>query len=186
MSVDQAIATATGAFDKAVTHLKEEFSRLQVGRASASLVDNVMVDSYGSQQPLKAIANISVPEPRCLMIQPWDKSMLGPIDKAILAAGLGLNPTNDGNVVRINIPALTEERRSDLAKHVKKLGEDAKISVRNARQDAHNAFKKLKGDNEITEDDLHTADKRLQDKVDAVNKAVDEAVAAKEKDIMTV
>jgi len=186
MSVDQAKQNAVKEFQKAVDHLKDEYSRLQVGRASSALVENVNVDVYGSSQPLKAIASISIPEPRTIQIQPWDKSNLAPIEKAIVGIGTGLNPVNDGSFVRINIPALTEEKRRDLTKHVKGKAEDAKITIRNARQDAHNHFKQLKSTSEITEDDFHDADKDLQKKVDEYNAKIDEVAAAKEKDVMTV
>ncbi|MBI4231968.1 ribosome recycling factor [Candidatus Peregrinibacteria bacterium] len=186
MSTDQAISEAISEFEKAISHLKEEFSRLQVGRANPSLIENIPVDVYGSSQPLKAVASISVPESRSLLIQPWDRGSLAPIEKAIVGVGLGLNPINDGQVIRINIPPLTEERRAELTKRVRQLAETAHIAIRNGRQDAHNAFKQLKADSEITEDDLHTADKRLQDKVDDFNKQVDELTKAKEQDVMTV
>jgi len=186
MDINQASTEANAEFDKAVHHLKEEFSRLQLGRANASLIEDLNVEAYGSGQPLKGVASISIPEPRAFMIQPWDKSMLGAIEKAITNSGLGLNPINDGGSIRINIPMLTEERRAELAKRVHKLAEDAKISIRNARQSAHNIFKKLKADSDITEDDLHSADSDLQKKVDEVNKNIDELAKSKESDVMTI
>jgi len=186
MNIDLAISDAVKEFEKAVEHLKSEFGQLQVGRASASLVDNIPVDVYGVRQPVKAIANISVPDARTIQIQPWDKSNLMPIEKAIVGIGTGLNPVNDGVLIRISIPPLTEERRLDLVKHVKKLLEDAKISIRTARQEAHNVYKKLKADSEITEDDLRDADKDLQKKVDKFNAQLDEVAVAKENDVMTV
>ncbi len=186
MSVQNAISTATDEFKKAIDHLKTEFARLQVGRASSFLVEDIPVDIYGQSQPIKAVASISIPDARTIQIQPWDKNALAPIEKGIVGIGTGLNPVNDGAVVRINIPPLTEERRKDLIKHVHKLAEEAKISVRNARQDAHNHFKKLKTDSEITEDDWHKADKDLQSKVDEYNKKIEEMSDAKEKDVMTV
>lgn len=186
MSVEAAISKAGEEFNGAIEHLKDEFSRLQVGRANSSLVENIPVDVYGVSQPVKAIATISIPDPRTIQIQPWDKGNLVPIEKGIVGIGTGLNPVNDGIVVRISIPPLTEERRADLTKHVKKMAEEAKISVRNARQDAHNQFKELKSKNEITEDDLRGSNKKLQDKVDDVNKKIDEMADAKEKDVMTI
>lgn len=186
MSVQDAISRAEQEFEKALLHLKDEFGRLQVGRASSALVENINVDVYGSSQPIKAIATIVIPEPKTIQIQPWDKSTLGSIEKAIVGIGTGLNPINDGIFIRINIPPLTEERRRDLTKHVSKLAEDARITVRNIRQDAHNHFKQLKADSEITEDDLHSADKRLQEKVDAINKKIDETTKSKEQDVMTI
>ena len=186
MSVQDAISKAQGEFQKARDHLKDEFARLQVGRANASLVENIPVDMYGVSQPMKAVANISLPDGRTIQIQPWDKGALAPIEKAIVGIGTGLNPVNDGTVVRINIPPLTEERRAEVTKHVHKLAEEAKIAVRNARQDAHNHFKHLKGEGEITEDDLYDADKKLQKDVDDANAKIDELASAKEKDIMTI
>lgn len=173
-------------FGSTIEHLRNEFARLQIGRASAALVEGVQVESYGMRQPLKAVASISVPEARSLVIQPWDKGNLGPIEKAVLAAGLGLNPINDGIVVRINIPALTEERRGDLVKIVKKMAEEARIGVRNSRQDAQNGLKKLKADGELTEDDLRGMEKNLQNEVDEVNRKIEELSKEKEVDIMKV
>lgn len=186
MGSDEAILKAEKAFIDAIQHLKAEYARLQLGRANPALVDNVPVEMYGVSQPLKAVASISVPDPRTIQIQPWDKHALGPIEKGIVGAGLGLNPVNDGMVVRISIPPLTEERRTDLTKHVHKLAEDARISVRNARQEAHNSLKELKTKSEISEDDWHSSDKKLQGKVDKVNVEIDTLAKAKEKDIMTV
>ncbi len=173
-------------FSKAAEHLKHEYSKLQVGRASAALIEDVKVTAYGVEQPLKAIASISVPDPKTIQIQPWDRGTLNQIDVAIQQAGLNLMPVNDGVVVRINIPPLTEERRKDLTKIVNKLAEDARISIRTARQDAHEAFKKLEADKVISEDDLHLANKHLQDAVDAANKDIEEISKTKEKEIMTI
>lgn len=178
--------TAKAEFAKTIEHLKVEYSKLQIGRASSALIEDVKVDAYGTQQPLKACASISVPDPKTIQIQPWDKGILNQIDVAIQNAGLNLNPVNDGNFIRINIPPLTEERRTDLTKHVHKLAEDARISVRTARQTAHEAFKKLEQDKEISEDDMHHANKQLQDEVDKANKEIEEIAKVKEKDIMTV
>lgn len=186
MTSDQALGVASQEFDKAINHLKDEFSRLQLGRANPSMVENVQVEIYGSNQPIKAVASISVPEPRTLVISPWDKSSLAAIEKAIVGTGLGLNPINDGIVVRINIPPLTEERRIQLTKAVKKLAEEARIGVRTARQDAHNVLKDLKAKSEITEDDWRGADKKLQEKVDGINAKIDEMTKQKEQDVMTV
>lgn len=180
------IMKAVQEFDSAIKHLADEFSRLQMGRASAALVEDINVDVYGSRQTLKSIASISIPEPRALVIQPWDKSNLAAIEKGIVGAGIGLNPVNDGNLIRINMPPMTEERRAETAKKVRKMGEDAKISIRNARQEAHNNFKKMKADSTITEDDLHSSEKKLQDRVDDANKVIEEMVHNKETDIMTV
>ena len=186
MTSDQVLSVASQEFEKAVAHLKDEFNRLQLGRANPSLVENVHVEIYGAVQPLKAVASISVPEPRTLMISPWDRSTLAAIEKGIVGSGLGLNPVNDGIVVRINIPALTQERRADLTKVVKKLSEEARIGVRTARQDAQNGLKAMEAKSEITEDDLRGSTKNLQDNVDAINKKIDELAKQKEQDIMTV
>lgn len=186
MNVEQAISEAGAEFEKALNHLKDEFARLQLGRASAILVEGVPVDMYGVSQPIKAVASISIPDPRMIVIQPWDRGALAAIEKGIVGAGIGLNPVNDGVVVRISIPPLTEERRTDLTKRVKQLAEEARIAVRTARQDAHAAFKQLKTESVITEDDWHGADKRLQEKVDSVNTKIDEMAKAKEQDVMTV
>lgn len=178
--------TAKEEFAKTIDHLKIEYGKLQIGRASSALIEDVKVDAYGTQQPLKACASISVPDPKTIQIQPWDKGILSQIESAIQNAGLNLNPVNDGSFVRINIPPLTEERRTELSKHVHKLAEDARISIRTARQAAHEAFKKLEQDKEISEDDLHHANKQLQDEVDKANKEIEEAAKAKESDIMKV
>ncbi|MBD3360378.1 ribosome recycling factor [Candidatus Peregrinibacteria bacterium] len=186
MTVQDAISTAINEFKKTVDHLKDEFGRLQVGRASSSLVENIPIEVYGTTQPLKAVASISIPEPRTIQIQPWDKGSLAEVEKAIVGIGTGLNPVNDGVSIRINIPPLTEERRKELTKHVKELAEDARISVRNARQEAHNSFKSMKESSKITEDDFYKADKRLQEKVEEINDEIDSLAEAKEKDVMTV
>lgn len=186
MIFDQGISHAVADFTKAVEHLKLEFSRVQVGRASSALVEGLNVEVYGSMQPLKAVATVSVPDARTIQIQAWDRDNLVAIEKAINTSSLGLNPNNDGAVIRINIPALTEERRKDLTKVVSKLAEEAHIAVRNARQVAHKLFKQLKDDSEMTEDDLRDAEKTLQSKVDEANKQIDDLRLSKEKDVMTV
>jgi ribosome recycling factor len=186
MTVDSSIQDAAKEFESAMTHLQGEYAKLQVGRANPALVESVSVEAYGTSQPLKAVASISVPEPRTIQIQPWDKGMLAAIEKGILNASLGLNPVNDGVCVRLAIPPLTEERRSELAKLVHKLAEDAKISIRNVRQDGHKQFKQLKDSGDITEDDLHGAERKLQEKVDDFNKRIEEMATGKEKDVMTV
>lgn len=178
--------TAKDEFAKAIEYLKAEYAKLQLGRASSALIEDVKVEAYGTEQPLKALANISIPDPRTIQIQPWDKGVLNQIDVAIQSAGLNLTPVNDGNFIRINIPPLTEERRAELTKLVHKLAEDCRISIRNARQTAHEAFKKLETDKEISEDDMHHSNKLLQDEVDKANKEIEELAKIKEQDIMTV
>jgi ribosome recycling factor len=186
MSVDQVMQGVIKDFEKNIEHLKQEFVKLQVGRANPAMFEGLMVDVYGTMQPIKALASISVPEPRSLAIQPWDKSNLAHIEKAISQSNFGLNPVNDGLVLRINIPPLTEERRTELTKVVKQLAEEAKIALRNVRQDAHNKFKQMKNDGDLTEDDVRSAEKKLQDKVDTFNGSIDSLSKGKESDIMTV
>ena len=180
------INAAVTEFEKTLVHLKDEFSRLQVGRANPALVESIVVEAYGSSQPLKNLANISVPDSKTLQIQPWDKSVMGAVEKAILQADLGLNPVNNGVTIIVNIPMLTEERRMELVKVVHKLAEDARISVRNARQTAHAKFKSMAQNKEITEDEATGAEKRLQVKVDDTNVTIADAARAKEASVMTV
>lgn len=182
----QTIDACVAEFDKTLLHLKDEFSRLQVGRANPALVESVMVEAYGSTQPLKNLANISVPDPKTLQIQPWDKSVMASVEKAIMQANLGLNPVNNGVALLVNIPPLTEERRRELVKVVHQLAEEARISIRNARQVAHAKFKAQAQSKEITEDEATGAEKRLQAKVDDYNGKVAEAAKAKEDAVMKV
>ena len=177
---------AEQAFAGAVAHLQEEYGKLQIGRASSGLVESLMVDAYGSMQPVKAVASVSVPDGRTVQIQPWDKAMLGPIEKAITNSDLDLNPTNNGVAVILSIPPLTEDRRKELVKVVNRLAEEAKISVRNARHDAMSAFKRMEGDSDITEDDRKHAEKKMQESVDKVNGEIGEVAKKKEESIMTV
>ncbi len=170
--------------NKATDFFKSELSHLHLGRASASLVEHVEVEVYGSKQPLKNVASISIPDPKQLAIQPWDKSVLSAIEKAIFEAKIGLTPVNDGVVIRINMPLMTEERRKELVKLVWKMAEEAKISIRNVRQDY---MKKIKAQEEtIGEDGVKREEKNIQDKVDESNKEIEETAKQKEKDIMTV
>ncbi|MFH1218331.1 MAG: ribosome recycling factor [Candidatus Peregrinibacteria bacterium] len=186
MTTQEIISGAVAEFEKALKHMNEEFSRLQVGRASSALVEEVPVEMYGTKQPIKALASISIPDPRTIQIQPWDKGALAPIEKGLVGIGTGFNPINDGICVRINLPPLTEERRVELTKKVRELAETAHVSIRTARQEAHNSFKDLKAKGDITEDDLFRSDKELQSKVEEYNEKVDEVSEAKEKDVMTV
>ncbi len=171
---------------KVIEHLKTEYSHLQIGRASASLVEGVMVEAYGTHQSLKGLAHISVPDAKTIQIQPWDKSTLQPIEKAIMMANIGLTPNNDGIVIRINIPPLTEERRKDLTKVVHKLAEDARISVRHARQGVMDKIKAQEKAKELSEDAAGGLEKKLQDKVDSMNKEIETLAKNKEHDVMTV
>lgn len=178
--------TAQTDLTKVFEHLKGEYARLQVGRASAALVDALMVDAYGSKQPLKAVASISVPDARTVQIQPWDKSQLAAIEKAVQQSDLNLNPVNDGAFIRLNLPPLTEERRKDLSKVVHRLAEESRISVRNVRQKAHDKVKEMEKNKELTEDQVKSFQKKLQDKVDATNLEIEKMSKSKENDIMTV
>ena len=172
--------------DKAVSALKEEFSGLRTGRANAGLLDPVQVEAYGSTSPLNAVAAISVPEPRMISVNVWDKSMVGPVEKAIRAAGLGLNPIVDGQTLRIPVPPLTEERRKDLAKLAGKYAEQQKIAVRNVRRDANDDLKKAEKASEISQDEQKKMETEVQKDTDAAIKRIDEALKAKEVEIMQV
>ena len=172
--------------DKALDHLAEEFGAVRAGRANAKVLDRITVEYYGSETPLNGVATISTPDARTLVIQPWDTSLLKEIQKAIQASELGINPQNDGKVIRLVFPQLTEERRKDLTKQVKKYAEDAKVAMRNIRRDGMDYIKKLKKNSEITEDDQKKAEKDLQDLLDKYIKKTDEALAAKEKELMSI
>ena len=172
--------------EKALDHLSEEFGAVRAGRANAKVLDRITVEYYGSETPLNGVATISSPDARTLVIQPWDNTLLKEIQKAIQASDLGINPQNDGKVVRLVFPQLTEERRKELTKQVKKYAEDAKVAMRNIRRDGMDYVKKLKKDSEITEDEQKKAEKDLQDLLDKFTKKVDDACAAKEKELMAI
>ena len=172
--------------DKALEHLDEEFGAVRAGRANAKVLDRITVEYYGSETALNGVATISSPDARTLVIQPWDTSLLKEIQKAVLASDLGINPQNDGRVIRLTFPQLTEERRKDLTKQVKKYAEEAKVAMRNIRRDGMDYIKKLKKNSEITEDDQKKAEKDLQDLLDKYIKKADEALAAKEKELMAI
>ena len=172
--------------DKALDHLQEEFGAVRAGRANAKVLDRICVEYYGSETPLNGVATISSPDARTLVIQPWDTKLLKDIAKAIQTSDLGINPQNDGKVIRLVFPQLTEERRKDLTKQVKKYAEDAKVAMRNIRRDGMDYVKKLKKASEITEDDQKKAEKDLQDLLDKNIKKVDAALAAKEKELMAI
>lgn len=172
--------------DKTIEALKFEFSTIRAGRANAQMLDKIRVDYYGTPTPINQVGSISVPEPRTLMISAWDKSAMKEIEKAIRNSDLGLNPTNDGEVIRINVPALTEERRKDLCKQAKKASEEFKVRVRNERRDANDKLKKLEKEGEITEDELKKAQDNVQKMTDKYIKEIDVLLDAKEKDIMAV
>ena len=172
--------------DKALDHLHEEFGAVRAGRANAKVLDRIAVEYYGSETPLNGVATISSPDARTLVIQPWDTKLLKDIAKAIQLSDLGINPQNDGKVIRLTFPQLTEERRKDLTKQVKKYAEDAKVAMRNIRRDGMDYVKKLKKNSEITEDEQKKAEKDLQDLLDKMIKKVDAALAAKEKELMSL
>ena len=172
--------------EKALDHLAEEFGAVRAGRANPKVLDRITVEYYGSETPLNGVATISAPDARTLVIAPWDNKLLKDIQKAIQISDLGINPQNDGKVIRLVFPQLTEERRKDLAKQVKKYAEDAKVAMRNIRRDGMDYVKKLKKNNEITEDDQKKAEKYLQDLLDKNIKKVDDALAAKEKELMAI
>ena len=172
--------------EKTIEALKHEFSTIRAGRANAQMLDKIRVDYYGTPTPINQVGSISVPEPRTLMINPWDKSAMKDIETAIRNSDLGLNPTNDGEVIRLNVPALTEERRKELCKQAKKASEEFKVRLRNERRDANDKLKKLEKEGEITEDDLKKAQDNVQKMTDKYTKEVDVLLAVKEKDIMAV
>ncbi|MCI5628043.1 MAG: ribosome recycling factor [Clostridiales bacterium] len=172
--------------DKTIEALKHEFSTIRAGRANAQMLDKIRVDYYGTPTPINQVGSISVPEPRTLMINPWDKSAMKDIETAIRNSDLGLNPTNDGEVIRLNVPALTEERRKELCKQAKKASEDFKVRIRNERRDANDKLKKLEKEGEITEDDLKKAQDNVQKMTDKYIKEIDTLLDIKEKDIMAV
>ena len=172
--------------DKTLEHLEEDFGAVRAGRANAKVLDRITVEYYGSETALNGVATISTPDARTLVIQPWDTKLLKEIQKAIQMSDLGINPQNDGRVIRLIFPQLTEERRKDLSKQVKKYAEDAKVAMRNIRRDGMDYVKKLKKNNEITEDDQKKAEKDLQDMLDKYIKKVDAALAAKDKELMSI
>lgn len=172
--------------EKTILHYKEELKSIRTGRAHISMFDNIKVDYYGTPTALSGVATLSAPEPRLITIAPWDASMIPPIEKAIQNANMGFNPSNDGKIVRIPVPQLTEERRKELAKHVKKLAEDTKVAVRNLRREANDKIKKQEKDKEISEDDSKKLLDQMQTVTDNYIKSVDTITEAKEKEIMEI
>lgn len=183
---DQIVKNANDKMNKAVQSYQRELSTVRAGRANPSLLDKVQVEYYGALTPLNQLASISVPEARLLLITPYDKSSIADMEKAIQKADLGLTPSNDGNVIRISIPALTEERRADLVKLVKKYAEEAKVAIRNIRRDANDELKKSEKDGNITEDELRGYNDDVQKETDQHIKQIDEITKEKEKEIMEV
>lgn len=175
-----------GKMEKTLDVLLDEFGSIRAGRANPHVLDRIKVDYYGTPTPIQQVGNINVPEARMIVIQPWEKSLLKSIEKAILTSDLGINPTNDGSVIRLVFPELTEERRKDLAKDVKKKGEAAKVAVRNVRRDANESLKKMEKNGDISEDDLLDGNDKIQKMTDKMIDKIDKAVETKTKEIMTV
>ena len=172
--------------NKSLDALLNEYASIRAGRANPKVLDKIRVDYYGTPTPIQQVGNVSVPEARMHVIQPWEKSLLKAIEKAILTSDLGINPTNDGSVIRLVFPELTEERRKELAKDVKKKGEGAKVAVRNIRRDANDSFKKMEKADEISEDEKTEAEEKIQKLTDKMIEKIDKAVETKMKEIMTV
>jgi ribosome recycling factor len=183
---DQVFTDCERRMSGAIEALKREFAKLRVGKASPALLEGVMVDAYGTQTPLNQLGTIGAPEARLLVVQPWDKSVIGAIEKAIRASDLGLNPSSDGQVVRVPIPALTEERRKELVKVARGFAEESRVSVRNARRDANEQIKKMKKAGEIAEDDEKRAHERVQELTDRFIGEIDDLLAAKEAEILEI
>ncbi len=183
--MDERIAAYDTKMSKTLKNLDSELGTIRAGRANPHVLDRITVDYYGAPTPLQQVANISVPEARMIQIQPWDGSLLKQIEKAILVSDLGINPTNDGKMIRLVFPELTEERRKELVKDVKKKGEAAKVAVRNIRRDANDAFKKL-AKSDVSEDEIKELEEKIQKVTDKYIKEVDKSVEAKSKEIMTV
>ncbi|MEJ7540932.1 ribosome recycling factor [Staphylococcus intermedius] len=171
---------------KSTENLSRELAQINAGRANSNLLAGVQVDYYGAPTPVQQLASINVPEARLLVVSPYDKTSLADIEKAIIAANLGVNPSSDGDVIRIMVPALTEERRKEIVKEVKKTGENAKVSIRNIRRDANDTLKRQEKDGEISEDELRNGSDEVQKLTDSAIKEIDQLVADKEKDIMSV
>lgn len=184
--VNEVLDEARAAMDKAVKSLRKEMSKVRTGRASTSLLDDVMVEYYGVPTPLSQVATLSVPEARLITVQPWEKNLLPDIEKAIFKADVGLTPSSDGILIRLPVPALTEERRKEMVKVIKRMAEDAKISVRNARRDANETLKMLEKEKEITEDDLKRSEKDVQHLTDEFVSTIDEVVQNKEQEVMEI
>jgi ribosome recycling factor len=184
--IKEVISIADEKMKKTINVLKHEFESMKAGRANPTMLDRITVECYGSFMPIAQVANISAPEPRVILIQPWDKSSLKDIEKAILKSDLGLNPSNDGTSIRLIIPELTEETRKNLIKLVKKTGEDAKVAIRSIRRDANDKTKALKKSTEITEDEAKKSEDIIQKETDRFIKEIDKLIDTKEKEIMVV
>jgi len=172
--------------DQILEHLRRDLAGVRTGRASLALLDRIQVNYYGSPTPLKQVAALAVPDPRLITIQPWEVSLIPEIEKAITTSNLGLNPTNDGKLIRLNIPSLTEERRKDLVKQVKKIGEDTKVRIRNVRRDTNEEIKKFLKDSKISEDDQRKGQEEVQKTTDQYNTKIDEMIKKKEAEVLEV
>lgn len=184
--MDSRLAVFEEKMGKSLANLEEEFAGIRAGRANPHVLDKLRVDYYGTPSPIQSVANVSVPEPRMIQIQPWEVSMVKEIEKAIMCSDLGINPTNDGKVIRLVFPELTEERRKELAKDIKKKGENAKVAVRNIRRDAIDHFKKIGKEEDLSEDEIKDLEDTIQKLTDEYVAKVDKAVDAKSKEILTV
>ena len=184
--MDKTLADAKNRMEKAVASLEKEFSHLRTGRASVALLDGLKVDYYGTMTPIDQIASLSTPDSRTITIQPWDRAAFGLVEKAILKSDLGLTPVNDGKLIRIGLPPLTEDRRKELVKVAKKYTEEAKVAVRNVRRDANDTLKKLQKDKVISEDDLRKGEADIQKTTDSFVAKLDQTLAKKEKEIMEI
>jgi len=171
--------------EKALEHLDNELVRIRAGKANIHILDGVVVDYYGSPTPLNQVSNISTPDAKTIMVQPWEKTMIGPIEKALLNSNVGITPSNNGEVIRLSIPPLTEERRRDLFKQVKNEGEHARVSMRNSRRDANDEYRQMQKEG-LSEDDVKIAEERIQKLIDEFTEKVEKIVEAKEKEIMTI
>ncbi|MBQ8683221.1 MAG: ribosome recycling factor [Clostridia bacterium] len=184
--MNEVFSVAETKMNKTLNNLSQEFAAIRAGRANPAVLDRLSVDYYGSPTPVNQVAAVSVPEPRCLLITPWDKSTLGLIEKAILVSDIGINPQNDGTALRLNFPPMTEERRRDLSKEISKMAEECKVALRSIRRDAMDKLKDMKKKSEITEDDMKNAEKKMQDLTDRFTKEADKMAEAKQKEIMEI
>jgi ribosome recycling factor len=186
MMIKDIIKASEDKMKKTIAVLDSEFKTMKAGRANPTMLDRIQVDYYGSMCPLNQVANISAPEPRMLVITPWEKPLLKEIEKSILKSDLGINPTNDGTIIRLLVPELTEETRKNLVKNVKKAGEEAKVALRSIRRDSNDKIKALKKDGDVSEDQIKKAEDDIQKVTDSYVKEIDKMIADKEKEIMTV
>ena len=184
--MNELIKSTESKMDKSLAALDRDYGAVRAGRANAAVLDKVLVEYYGTPTPIQQMAAVSVPDPRTLQIQPWDASTLKDIEKAIQVSDIGINPQNDGRVIRLTFPPLTEERRKDIVKDVRKMAEDSKVAVRSIRRDAIEKLKAMKKANEITEDDQANGEKKIQTVTDKFCKEIDDLAAAKEKEIMSI